>query len=195
MKGEKVAGGGQAAAAALLTRGQVARRLGVAVASVRRLEGTKLHPQRDGAVWLFEPAEVDRVATERAVTPKAARPASGGKDDGDLAAEVFGLLDLRRSFSAIVRHTRQPPAVIRKLYLDWRSGFGDADERGTGGDHIDEKALEALRARDDRELRRWQAELCRLHVDDEQDPGGDEDEPSSEADLDGDVSLGGRQHR
>lgn len=46
-----------------MTRGQVARRLGKSVATVRRMEGSQLHPRRDaGGVLRFNPAEVDRVA-------------------------------------------------------------------------------------------------------------------------------------
>src|SRR5947207_94075 len=106
MDGGKVNGEGQAAAAASLTRGQAARRLGVAVATVRRMEGTKLHPRREDGLWLFDPQEVERLALERATEPRPAQEAQRA-DGGDLAAEVFALLDERRSFSTIVRHTRQ----------------------------------------------------------------------------------------
>ena len=194
MKGERVEGNGQAAAAAMLTRGQVARRLGVAVASVRRLEGTRLHPRRDGAVWLFDPAEVEQLAIERANIPVTATRPARGSEDGELAAEVFALFDLRRSFSAIVRHTRQPPALIRKLHLEWRSGFGDCEGPGAHGDRIDEKTLEAQRARDNRELHRWQAELRRLGLDG-QDSHEEEEPCDSEVELDHELSLPGRQHR
>lgn len=47
----------------MMTRGQVARRLGKSVATVRRLEGSLLHPRRDASgVLRFNPTEVDRVA-------------------------------------------------------------------------------------------------------------------------------------
>src|SRR5436190_6464805 len=47
----------------MMTRGQVARRLGKSVATVRRMEGSQLHPRRDaGGVLRFNPAEVERVA-------------------------------------------------------------------------------------------------------------------------------------
>src|SRR5215471_18614202 len=48
----------------MLTRGQVAKRLGKSIATVRRLEGVELHPQRDaGGVLRFDAREVQRVAT------------------------------------------------------------------------------------------------------------------------------------
>ena len=47
----------------MMTRGQVARRLGKSIATVRRLEGTQLHPRRDASgVLRFDPNEVERVA-------------------------------------------------------------------------------------------------------------------------------------
>jgi hypothetical protein len=49
----------------LLTRGQVANRLGRSVATVRRLEGVVLHPSRGRrGMRLFDADEVDRVARE-----------------------------------------------------------------------------------------------------------------------------------
>jgi hypothetical protein len=65
---------GQAAAApspigyawAMLTRAQVARRLGKSIATVRRLEGSQLHPRRDASgVFRFDEAEVSRLAAAR----------------------------------------------------------------------------------------------------------------------------------
>jgi len=47
----------------MLTRGQVAKRLGKSVATVRRLEGQALHPRRDArGVLRFDPDEVEAVA-------------------------------------------------------------------------------------------------------------------------------------
>jgi hypothetical protein len=46
----------------MLTRAQVAKRLGKSIATVRRMEGTALHPWRDEAgVHRFHPSEVDDV--------------------------------------------------------------------------------------------------------------------------------------
>jgi hypothetical protein len=44
----------------MLTRSQVARRLGKSIATVRRMEGSELHPWKDDAgVHRFDPDEVD----------------------------------------------------------------------------------------------------------------------------------------
>ena len=56
----------------MLTRGQVARRIGRSLATVRRLEGSKLHPLvTSNRVRLFDPKEVDQVAREVATTGRA----------------------------------------------------------------------------------------------------------------------------
>jgi hypothetical protein len=50
----------------MLTRGQVAKRLGRSVATVRRMEGHELHPKRDAdGVLRFDPAEVQRARVRR----------------------------------------------------------------------------------------------------------------------------------
>lgn len=50
----------------MLTRVQVARRLGKSIATVRRLEGSQLHPRRDASgVLRFDDAEVHRLAAAR----------------------------------------------------------------------------------------------------------------------------------
>lgn len=50
----------------MLTRGQVAKRLGKSIATVRRMEGNVLHPVRDrNGIFQFDPVEVERVAQVR----------------------------------------------------------------------------------------------------------------------------------
>src|SRR5690349_13236282 len=57
----------------MLTRAQVAKRLGKSIATVRRLEGHALHPTRDErGIHRFDRAEVDQLAIQRAL-PGAAR--------------------------------------------------------------------------------------------------------------------------
>ncbi len=47
----------------MMTRSQVAKRLGKSIATVRRMEGVELFPTRDGrGVFRFDPAEVEAVA-------------------------------------------------------------------------------------------------------------------------------------
>jgi len=177
--------GDRQAAPAALTRGQTARRLGVAVATVRRMEGTKLHPRRENGQWFFDAQEVEHLARERATEPRP-RPARR-TDDGDLAAEVFALLDQRRSFSAIVRQTRESPGVIRKIYRDWRSGFGDTP--GSAPDsRVDDETLEVQRVRDEKELRRWETQMRKLESGPENVDDEPEGIPAATADEDEDFS-------
>lgn len=50
----------------MITRGQVAKRLGKSIATVRRMEGRDLHPTPDQSGTLrFDPDEVERAARER----------------------------------------------------------------------------------------------------------------------------------
>jgi len=50
----------------MLTRGQVAKQLGVSIAAVRRFEGKNLRPVMRGGQWLFDPDEVEELADLRA---------------------------------------------------------------------------------------------------------------------------------
>jgi hypothetical protein len=51
---------------AMLTRGQVAKRLGKSIATIRRMEGRELHPERDpNGIMRFDPEEVERAQGPR----------------------------------------------------------------------------------------------------------------------------------
>ncbi len=72
----------------MMTRGEVARRLGKSIATVRRMEGSVLHPRRDEqGVLRFSSEEVERVArgmrggTPGALPPSALRSAWFDSDD------------------------------------------------------------------------------------------------------------------
>lgn len=52
------------AAPTLMTRGQVARSLGRSLATVRRIEGSLLHPRLLDGVWRFESREVEALTAE-----------------------------------------------------------------------------------------------------------------------------------
>jgi hypothetical protein len=57
----------------MMTRGQVAKRIGKSIATVRRLEGSQLHPKKDANGYMrFDPNEVERVA--RALRQRKRRP-------------------------------------------------------------------------------------------------------------------------
>jgi DNA-binding transcriptional MerR regulator len=50
----------------MITRGKVAKRLGVSIAAVRAFEGERLHPQMRHGRWEFEEPEVEELARLRA---------------------------------------------------------------------------------------------------------------------------------
>jgi hypothetical protein len=59
----------------MLTRSEVAKRLGKSIATVRRMEGRELQPQIDGdGVHLFDPAEVEDVARARRANARSLEP-------------------------------------------------------------------------------------------------------------------------
>lgn len=61
---------------AALTRDDVAKRLGVSIATVRRLEGTRLHPLIDDkSVRRFKASDVERVAKELEAEQRSPRNA------------------------------------------------------------------------------------------------------------------------
>ena len=160
---EQVVGEEDPAAAGWITRGEVARALGVAVASVRRLEGVRLHPARgEDGVWRFDPAEVSALAAER---KQLTRPgvAASGSTDGEIAALVFRLFEEGKTFSAIVREVRLPPDRIRQLNRQWRAGFGDVED-----DLGAEEDLELQRARDEREMLAWEKRMLDLQQRDDE---------------------------
>ena len=127
-----------------LTRRAVAKRLGKSVASVRRLEGRLLHPQRSQrGVWLFARDEVERVA---AATPSKPRPRA--VNEGEIASRAFEMFRAGEELRNVVLELRQHPRVIRELYDEWRIILSDG---------YDAKQ----RARDEREQERWIRSLRR----------------------------------
>jgi hypothetical protein len=94
-----------------MTRKQAADRLGLAETSVRRLEGTYLHPIRDGRFVFFDEAEVERCAAEGCGRRK--------QDSGDVAARAFELFREGRDFRDVVIELRQPPERIRQLLREY----------------------------------------------------------------------------
>jgi DNA-binding transcriptional regulator YiaG len=107
----------------LLTRAEVAARLGVSTSTVRRFEGKQLHPCKgaDG-VNRFDPTEVAALAMKLLgqkppkTTLKARnsnRAAGAPRTPGDIAAEVFARLEQRQSLAEIVVGVRVAPDVVR----------------------------------------------------------------------------------
>jgi hypothetical protein len=101
-----------------LTRAEVARRLGVSVTTLRRMEGTKLHPTRraDG-VHVFDETEVEAVlVTYRQVRSRTTRATA---EDGALAARAFECFDQRVSVSDVVKRLEISPERAAALQLAW----------------------------------------------------------------------------
>ncbi len=115
---------------ASLTRDDVAKRLGVSVSTVRRLEGSRLHPViTDRGVRRFKPADVEQLAAVLAAeqnTPRNAEKAALRAVElskGELAALVFERLEQRHSLAEIVIALRVPPDDVRELYHTWLVGL------------------------------------------------------------------------
>ena len=115
---------------AALTRDDVAKRLGVSISTVRRLEGTRLHPSIDDkSVRRFKASDVERLAKELESEQRSPRNAqqavvrAAEMPKGELAALVFEKLEQRHSLSEIVIALRVPPEDVRELYHTWLVGL------------------------------------------------------------------------
>lgn len=113
-----------------LTRDDVAKRLGVSISTVRRLEGTRLHPSIDDkSVRRFKASDVERLAKELEAEQRSPRNAqqavvrAAEMPKGELAALVFERLEQRHSLSEIVIALRVPPEDVRELYHTWLVGL------------------------------------------------------------------------
>ena len=104
-----------------LRRTEVARRLGVSLSTLRRMEGTRLHPATgpDG-VHLFDEAEVEAaVVTYRGIRARSA--ASLKPSDGEVAAAAFELFDNGTSLVDVVKHLQVAPDRVSALHRAWAS--------------------------------------------------------------------------
>ncbi|MBV8757610.1 MAG: hypothetical protein JO257_10055 [Deltaproteobacteria bacterium] len=115
---------------AALTRDDVAKRLDVSISSVRRFEGTRLHPLIDDkGVRRFKASDVERLAKELQAEQRSPRNAqravvrAAEVPKGELAALVFERLEQRHSLSEIVIALRVPPEDVRELYHAWLVGL------------------------------------------------------------------------
>jgi transcriptional regulator with XRE-family HTH domain len=129
--------GGKPADPARLSRAQLADRLGISVSTVRRYEGSRLHPQigADGVHW-FDATEVAELAAELANEPrmrrrlrnaagqpgaKASAPSARSVDE--VAALVFERLEQRQTLAEIVIGVRVAPERVRQLHEQWSQGL------------------------------------------------------------------------
>jgi hypothetical protein len=113
-----------------LTRAQVAERISASVPTVRRYEGTLLHPHVDdkGVHW-FDPKEVTALAASRANDALArgslrnAKPSTETRTRGELAALVFERFEQRQSQAEIVIGLRIEPETVRELFDQYCRGL------------------------------------------------------------------------
>lgn len=124
----------QAVKNTVLTRADVAARLGVSTSTVRRYEGELLHPTKgaDG-VNRFDAQEVASLALtllgQKPLKPKskesrnADKQRAPGRTPGDIAAEVFERLEQRQTLAEIVIGVRVTPEVVRELHREWQRGL------------------------------------------------------------------------
>jgi hypothetical protein len=114
-----------------LTRGEVADRLGVSISTVRRYEGTQLHPTVDehGVRW-FTQVEVTafaaKLANERGDKPSHMAGVTSGapkRTAGELAALAFERFEQRQSLAEIVIGLRIESSVVRALFDEWCLGL------------------------------------------------------------------------
>jgi hypothetical protein len=119
----------------LLTRKQVADRIGCSVATVRRYEGTLLHPHIDeDGTRRFDPKEVTALAASRAneaLDRGAIRNAKVAdvRTRGELAALVFERFEQRYSHAEIVIGLRVEPEVVAELFDQWCFGLTERQLR------------------------------------------------------------------
>lgn len=129
--------GGKPADSTRLSRAQVADRLGISVSTVRRYEGSRLHPQisADGVHW-FDSVEVAELAAELANQPRMRRrlrngagesagraPARSASSVDEVAAQVFERLEQRQTLAEIVVGVRISPERVRELHAQWSQGL------------------------------------------------------------------------
>jgi DNA-binding transcriptional MerR regulator len=122
-----------------MTRGQVAKRLGISVSSVRRYEGERLHPSvDDNDVRWFEEKEVTALAAHlanqsgakgtRGAKGLVARP-SEERTAGEIAALVFERFEQRQSLAEIVIGLRVEPDVVAQLFEQYCRGLTERQLR------------------------------------------------------------------
>jgi len=140
---------------AALTRDDVAKRLGVSISTVRRLEGTRLHPSIDDkSVRRFKASDVERLAKELEAEQRSPRNAqqavvrAAEMSKGELAALVFERLEQRHSLSEIVIALRVPPEDVRELYHTWLVGLWSGElqrkEPALPARHTDQEAIRRI---------------------------------------------------
>ena len=135
--------------ASTLTRGEVAKRLNVSIATVRRMEGVTLHPTKDETgAHRFDPREVATVASTRSTRATAS---------GEIAARACELFREGKGVTDVVIELRQPFDVVQPLFRAFVEDSGGLaipgpiarqieGEFGDGLDRISAERLASARA-------------------------------------------------
>jgi hypothetical protein len=101
----------------LLTRGEVARRLGLSLSTVRRMEGVQLKPiVGERGVRYFEETEIQTVL----VRVRRTRVPVDERTDGTLAAAAFTRFRNGADVVAVVTELRVAPEKIESLFEHWK---------------------------------------------------------------------------
>lgn len=129
-----------------LTRAQVAARVGVSPSTVRRYEGTRLHPDVDeNDVRWFDVKQVTALAAALANEPRTRKPRNANvlattseplRTPGELAALVFERLEQRQSMAEIVVGLRVEPKTVRDLFDQWSLGLTEGQLRMRDEPHV-----------------------------------------------------------
>lgn len=133
----------------MLTRSQVAQRIGRSIATVRRMEGRSLHPRRSRrGTWIFDSDEVEAVAEEVARSGRAL-----DCDTLDLIEDSVlrsrAALGARASEMRRLRHALNEVARMKELLRQ------AATDRDTWTAHVEEAveiAIAAIGASDEEML-------------------------------------------
>ncbi len=125
-----------------LTRRQVARRLGLSLSTVRRMEGAQLHPiVNERGVRYFEATEIQAVF----IRVRRSRKPESENADGTLAAAAFTLFQSGADVVAVVKELRESPQSIEALFEHWKRLRGtvllDAESLRALANHLTVAAL------------------------------------------------------
>jgi hypothetical protein len=149
-----------------MTRGVVAKALGVSIAAVRRLEGKKLlHPvQGKDGYWHFDSVEVEmarrRVArTQKLTSGREAAVPEGGAIEGQRAALLFPFFERGATLAEVIEKTQVAPAVARELFWEWRQGYARTDTSSPPSeDEVPDDAIPSAEE-DEKAFAAWEAEV------------------------------------
>jgi hypothetical protein len=130
-----------------LTREGVARRLGVSIPTVRRMEArSELNATRGAhGAHQYDPTEVEARATGR----------TSDRVDGPTSAQAFGLFDAGVGWRQVVVKLQVTPAIARYLWAEWKTPLGAPGPTPPWR----MPATDTGSAPDDRDLEEWERQM------------------------------------